>query len=200
MKTRRLVTALALVTGVCGSAYGADFPVNHAVPDARLDKIRGGFDLGSLQASIGLERTVLINGVEAIRQSVNIPDVRNITAEQANALRSVMATTVVSNGADGVTTNALSTGAQPVPGVSVQTVGTSPVATPTQAAVSLPPSVANATLPSGLTPGLVIQNALDNQTINTTTTINASTNTSQMLQTMRIDESIRDAVIQFRGN
>jgi hypothetical protein len=56
------------------------------------------------------------------------------------------------------------------------------------------------TSPSGLSPGLVVQNSLDNQAITATTKIDASVNTSQMLQNMRIDESIKDAVIQFRGN
>jgi hypothetical protein len=200
MSTRRLLIATAIACGACAAAQAADFPVNRAVPDARLDTIRGGFDLGSLQASIGLERTVLINGVEAIRQSVNIPDVRNITTAQADALRNVMATTFVSNGPGGVTTNAVAVASQASPSVSAAAAATPAADAAITQAVSLPATLANATLPAGVSPGLVIQNSLDNQTINSTTTINASTNTSQMLQNMRIDESIKDAVIQFRGN
>jgi hypothetical protein len=200
MSTRRLLIATAIACGACATAQAADFPVNRAVPDARLDTIRGGFDLGSLQASIGLERTVLINGVEAIRQSVNIPDVRNITTAQADALRNVMATTFVSNGPGGVTTNAVAVASQASPSVSAAAAATPAADAAITQAVSLHATLSNAPLPDGVSPGLVIQNSLDNQTINSTTTINASTNTSQMLQNMRIDESIKDAVIQFRGN
>jgi len=55
-------------------------------------------------------------------------------------------------------------------------------------------------VPSAGLPGLVVQNALDNQVITATTTIDASVNTATMLQNLRVSESIRDAVIQFRGN
>ncbi|MGA7438207.1 MAG: hypothetical protein WBW32_08780 [Luteibacter sp.] len=183
MSTRRLLIAAAVTLGACGTLHAADFPVNYAVPDARLDAIRGGFDVGTFQASLGLERTVMINGVEAIRQSINIPDVTKITADQASAMRDFMGTTFVSNGVNGVASGA----------------GTAGTPTNTQA-VTLPSSLSSVTLPSGASPGLVVQNALDNQAITATTTIDASVNTSRMLQTMRIDESIKDAVIQFRGN
>jgi hypothetical protein len=200
MNTRRLLIAAAIALGTCGTLQAADFPMNYAVPDARLDAIRGGFDVGTLQASLGLERTVLINGVEAIRQSINIPDIKNITAAQADALRSVMSTTLVSNGPGGITTNAVNAASQSNPSAAAATAGTPVADAAISQAITLPSTLATSSLPSGLTPGLVIQNSLDNQTINTTTTINASTNTSQMLQNLRINEAINDAVIQFRGN
>jgi hypothetical protein len=183
MSTRRLLIATAVILATCGTAHAADFPVNYAVPDARLDTIRGGFDMGAFQASLGLERTVMINGVEAIRQSINIPDITKITADQASAMRAFMGTTFVSNSVSGVATDA----------------GAAGTTTNTQA-VALPSSLSSVTLPTGASPGLVVQNALDNQAITATTKIDASVNTSQMLQNMRIDESIKDAVIQFRGN
>jgi hypothetical protein len=170
MSTRRLLIATAIAVAACGGAQAADFPVNHAVPDERLDSIRGGFDMGSFQASLGLERTVMINGVEAIRQTVNIPDVAKITADQASAIQAFTGTTFVANGATGA-------------------------AIGPQA-----PGLSSVTLPTSASPGLVVQNALDNQAISATTKIDASVNTSQMLQGLRIDEAIRDSTIQFRGN
>ncbi|KJV26381.1 hypothetical protein [Luteibacter yeojuensis] len=170
MSTRRILIATAIALAACGGAHAADFPVNHAVPDERLDAIRGGFDMGSFQASLGLERTVMINGVEAIRQTVNIPDVTKITADQATAMQAFMGTTFVANGNTGAATSAQA------------------------------PGLSSVTLPTSVSPGLVVQNALDNQAISATTKIDASVNTSQMLQGLRIDEAIRDTTIQFRGN
>jgi hypothetical protein len=68
-----------------------------------------------------------------------------------------------------------------------------PVQAPAAATVSV-------SLPASITPGLVIQNSLDNQAITATTTIDASVNTARMLQNMRVAESVNDAVVQFRGN
>jgi hypothetical protein len=194
MSTRRLLIATAILLGVCGSAHAADFPVNRAVPDAHLDAIRGGFDAGGLRVSLGLERTVLINGAEAIRQSVNIPNIAQMTTDQADALRSVLGTTVVTNGVGGVTTTS-----QPA-GVAAAANNASTNAAQSSQAIALPSSLGTVSLPTGSATGLVVQNSLDNQAITATTTINASVNTSQMLQNLRIDESIKDAVIQFRGN
>jgi hypothetical protein len=191
MSTRRIPIALAIALGACASAHAADFPVNHALPDERLDVIRGGFDVGSLRASLGVERTVLVNGVEAIRQSVNIPDVAQMSIDQANQLRSVLSTTVVTIGAGGATSAGQATSS------AAQASGTTSTNTQT---VALPSNLGVVTLPTGTATGLVVQNSLDNQAITATTRIDASVNTSQMLQNMRIDESIKDAVIQFRGN
>jgi hypothetical protein len=61
-------------------------------------------------------------------------------------------------------------------------------------------AAASTVLPGSGAPGLVIQNSLDNQAITANTTIDASVNTAQMLRNMRVAESVKDAVIQFRGN
>jgi hypothetical protein len=174
-----------MILFTCGTAHAADFPVNHALSDERLDTIRGGFNVGDLRVSLGLERTVLINGVEAIRQSVNIPDISQITTDQANALRSVLNTTVVNNGVGGITTTQSDASAN---------------AAQSSQAITLPSNLGTMTMPSGTAAGLVVQNSLDNQAITATTTIDASVNTAHMLQNIRVDEAIKDAVIQFRGN
>jgi hypothetical protein len=212
MSTRRLLLAAALACGACGHTFAADFPVNHALPDARLDIIRGGFDVGDLRASLGVERTVLVNGVEAIRQSVTIPDIAKMTTDQAMALRSVLSTTVVNTATSGASSDAVAattatqvaaavTGSLPTT-AAASTPAATPAAVPAVAGqtVAIPTTLASATMPIGTNAGLIVQNALNNQAISATTKIDASVNTSQMLQTMRIDEAIRDATIQFRGN
>jgi len=194
MNTQRFLIAAAITLGACGGVHAADFPVNYALPDHQLDVIRGGFDAGGLRASLGLERTVLINGAEVVRQSVNIPNIAQMTADQAAALRNVLGTTVVTNGIGGVTTTS-----QPA-GTAAATDNASTNAAQSTQAIGLPSTLGTVTLPSGAANGLVVQNSLDNQAITATTTIDASVNTSHMLQNIRIDESIKDAVIQFRGN
>jgi hypothetical protein len=172
MKTRPILFAVVLASGACAATQAADFPINHVVADSQLDTIRGGFDFGNnLRASFALERTVLVNGMEAMRTTISIPDIANITAQQASQLQSALQTTVINVG-----NNTVNNAAASAPAISV----------PVQA--------------SAVTPGLIIQNALDNQAITATTTIDASVNTSRMLQNMRVGESINDAVVQFRGN
>lgn len=190
----RIFVIVALIGGLCATATAAEFPAERAIADARLDRIRGGFDFGdNLRASFALQRTVLINGMETMRTTINVPDIANITREQATALQDALRTTVVTNGAGAVA------GSVPV------TVGdTSPPATNAPDA-STPSSAAQApaftaTLPASTSPGLIVQNSLDNQAISATTTIDTSVNTAHMLESMRVAESVHDAVIQFRGN
>lgn len=55
-----------------------------AVSDQQLDSQRGGFDAGSgLAVSFGIIRTVMVNGDLVSRTSFNLPDVTQITSEQA---------------------------------------------------------------------------------------------------------------------
>ena len=201
MSTRRLLVASAIALGACGSLHAADFPINYAVPDARLDTIRGGYDVGGLRVSLGLERTVLINGVEAIRQSITIPNVAQMSIDQANALRSVLSNTVISTGTNTGSADTASTGNQAAStaGAAQAAASAAPAsAAATSQAVTLPTSVQAVTTANAS--GLLVQNSLDNQAIMATTKIDASVNTAGMLQNMRLDESIKDAVIQFRGN
>lgn len=175
MKTHTWLLLLILIGVPCAAAQSADFPVSRSMTDAQLDRVRGGFDLGGdLRASFALQRTVLINGVESMQTSISVPDIANITREQATALQSALRTTVITNGAGGVSSDAVSPA--------------STLAAATGAVGSAPSA------------GLIIQNSLDNQAIAATTTINASVNTGRMLENMRVAESIKDAVIQFRGN
>jgi hypothetical protein len=74
---------------------GFGFPV----PDARLDTVRGGFDLGNgLDASFGIVRAVYVDGALVSYTSVNIPDIAHITTQQATALASALSTVNVQIG------------------------------------------------------------------------------------------------------
>jgi hypothetical protein len=181
MNTRRILVAALLASGACAAGHAADFPINYAVPDAELDTIRGGFDFGdNLRASFALERTVLVNGVQALSTKISVPDVANITTQQAMQLQNALQTTVVNVGNNAISSAGL---------------------TPATAQVSVPgAAVSTVSLPASVSPGLIIQNSLDNQAITATTTIDASVNTARMLQNMRVAESVNDAVVQFRGN
>jgi hypothetical protein len=198
MKTRPILLAAVIASGACAAAHAADFPINHAVPDAQLDKIRGGYDFGdNLRASFALERTVLINGMEAMRTTISVPDIANITAQQAAQLQSALQTTVINVGNNTVNAAALAPTNAAQAGATAQSAASVPAMSgPAQAAQS----AASVSLPASITPGLVIQNSLDNQAITATTTIDASVNTARMLQNMRVAESVNDAVVQFRGN
>lgn len=71
----------------------------HAVADARLDELRGGFDRGDgVMASFGFLRTVSIDGAVSTVQNITIPDLGTITAAQAQSLS--QAATVVQNAQD----------------------------------------------------------------------------------------------------
>jgi hypothetical protein len=203
MKTRPILFAAVFASGACAATQAADFPINHAIPDARLDTIRGGYDFGdNLRASFALERTVLINGMEAMRTTISVPDIANITAQQAAQLQSALQTTLVSVGNNSVSAAALAPTNAAQASATAQSAASVPaVSAPVQAPVQAPTAAtASVTLPASITPGLVIQNSLDNQAITATTTIDASVNTARMLQNMRVAESVNDAVVQFRGN
>jgi hypothetical protein len=199
MKTRPILLAAVFASGACAATQAADFPINHAVPDAQLDTIRGGYDFGNnLRASFALERTVLINGMEAMRTTISVPDIANITAQQAAQLQNALQTTVINVGNNSVNAAALA----PTNAAQASATAQSAASVPSMGAPVQGPAAATASvsLPASITPGLVIQNSLDNQAITATTTIDASVNTARMLQNMRVAESVNDAVVQFRGN
>jgi hypothetical protein len=89
------VLAHAQSTSPLRRVAGFGFPV----PNERLDGVRGGFDLGGgLEASLGIERAVYIDGNLVTYTSVNIPDLARMTTQQAMALASALSTIDVQNG------------------------------------------------------------------------------------------------------
>ncbi|TCV91429.1 hypothetical protein EC912_11122 [Luteibacter rhizovicinus] len=222
-------TSLLFVAG-CG-AY-ALAPHAHAddwtpVSDARLESERGGFDLGDgLKVSFGLERTVIVNGMTQVRNSVSIPDISKITTDEAKALSQAFGPIVIANGSGNSVNAALTPAANnasaaqsAAAATTAVTQAASAVASAAQTAASVAPashSAAAAPTPASLTiptttlpaltaqslnvPAFVVQNTLDNQAIQATTTIDASVNSVQLLSGMQFQSSLQDAIVRFRGN
>jgi hypothetical protein len=95
---------LALLFGCGALAHAQTAPQRIAdfgfpVSNQRLDTVRGGFDLGGgIEASLGIERAVYIDGNLVTYTSVNIPDLAHVTTQQAVALASALSTVNVQNG------------------------------------------------------------------------------------------------------
>lgn len=71
------------------------------VDSARLGQARGGFSTSTgLELSLGIERTVSLNGDLITRSTVQVADVRAMTAEQASAVQDAFSSVnLVQNGA-----------------------------------------------------------------------------------------------------
>jgi hypothetical protein len=104
MRARRLVpTAFALLASGAGGVACADevFAEVPAILQETLAEVRGGFELPEhLLASFKIERIAEINGVRVAHLVVEIPDIANMTVEQANALAAATDTLVIQNGPD----------------------------------------------------------------------------------------------------
>lgn len=106
------LAAMAASTGVAHAAHpGAPVEPTQAshvsfvaspVSDARLMRIRGGFDLGNgLLVSFGISRLVYINGRLVAHTRVNIPDMSHITRAQMDALGTALGkVNIIRNGRD----------------------------------------------------------------------------------------------------
>lgn len=77
-----------------------------AVSNDQLELARGGFTTpGGLELSLGIDRLVTINGDVVARTSVQIADIRAISADQAIKARDALsATNLIQNGAGNVFT------------------------------------------------------------------------------------------------
>ncbi|MGA4047964.1 hypothetical protein ACI2VF_15285 [Ralstonia nicotianae] len=131
-----------------------------AVSEDRLDDMRGGFDIPSvdnLRISFGIDRAVYVNGALTTSVSVNIPDVARMTADQARQLAAVANTvSLVQNGPN----NAFS-----------------------------PDAVVGATAAA-----TVIQNTLNNQTLQSLTTINAAVNSLPQFRQLNLGNLLQNAL------
>ncbi|NIE62148.1 MULTISPECIES: hypothetical protein [unclassified Burkholderia] len=85
-----------------GGAQQRNWPATGAIAlsDARLDAMRGGFDMPSgLKISFGVSRVAFVNGNLVTTTSFNIPDISHITAQQAQALAAANAGALIQVGA-----------------------------------------------------------------------------------------------------
>ncbi|RQS71562.1 hypothetical protein DID96_12585 [Burkholderia sp. Bp8963] len=150
----------------CGARAGADVAQDDrnwwtaggaiALSDARLDAMRGGFDMpGGLKVSFGVSRVAFVNGNLVASTSFNIPDVSQITVQQAQALAAANAGALIQVG----------------PGNAAQP-GVLPALT-----------------------GAVIQNTLNNQQIQTLTTINTTVNTLTSFKNLNVLSTLNNALL-----
>jgi hypothetical protein len=81
-----------------------------ALSEERLDAMRGGFDLpNGLKVSFGLSRVAFVNGNMVATTTLNIPDVSQMTAQQAQALATANMGSLIQVGSG----NAVQAGALP---------------------------------------------------------------------------------------
>ncbi|GAB3791963.1 hypothetical protein GCM10028797_31470 [Dyella agri] len=192
------------------------------VSDASLDHARGGFDLGGgLMASFGLKEQTYINGVLAMSTSINIPDISKITQQQAAALASTLDDLDLVQSGPGNSVASGKAAAAPIAGsgASNGVVGThapnkqstsSPAMDAPAASLGVPALVtgvvssavsqntqgtaaAASALAQGGALAQVVQNTLNNQSIQTFTTLNISVNTLQMLRQMNLQSTLQSA-------
>ncbi|MBB3227387.1 hypothetical protein FHW69_002010 [Luteibacter sp. Sphag1AF] len=220
MKLQRTSFLLVAGCGACALASHAHADEWTPVSDARLESERGGFDIGDgLKVSFGIERTVIVDGMTQVRNSISIPDVSKITAAQATALAQAFGPTVIANGAGNSVNPVLTQNtAQSAAATSAAITQAAAAASAVQTAASVSPtSVGAANVPTAIgtmptaslpaltaqsltVPAFVVQNSLDNQAISATTTINASVNSLRLLDSTQLSNTIQDAVVRFRGN
>ncbi|MBN3762641.1 hypothetical protein [Burkholderia sp. Ac-20365] len=70
-----------------------------AISEEKLDSMRGGFDVANgLKVSFGLSRVAYVNGNLVTQTSFNIPDLSNMTTQQAQALAAANMGSILQNG------------------------------------------------------------------------------------------------------
>ncbi len=197
------------------------------VAEARLEDLRGGFDVAGLQVSFGIERAVFINGALVVSTSLSIPDVSRITADQATRLAAALGVAATAGAAAGTAvSNALA--ANPVTGSngggssgsssSSSGASASVAGGPGAPMISLPAAAIAAgaaavttngvlnliqngpgnTAAAGMlaaTPATIIQNTLNNQSIQSLVTINAGVNTLQAFRAQVANSTLNNALL-----
>jgi len=156
---------------------------------ARLDAVRGGFDLGEgLQASFGIQRAVYVDGNLVTYLNVTIPDIAHITAQQATSLAAALGTVNVQVGSGNtfdpsspVQTGAASHGGATVSPAAQTNAPNNPIVTSTV----IPASIAQANAAT------TIQNTVDNQVIRSLTTLNVSVNALNALRNQNLQQSLQ---------
>ncbi|MGY2490696.1 flagellin [Cupriavidus sp. CP313] len=182
------------------------------VSEERLDKERGGFETGGLQVSFGIERAVYVNGALVVATSITIPDVARITTDQATKLAATLGPAILANtqaGSNGTSSSASSTGASASASGTPGAAGASGlpatvVATPTGqvvtngllAVIQNGPGNAAAVGNMAGTPMTVIQNTLNDQSIRSLMTIDASVNTLQAFRSQVANATLNNALLQ----
>ena len=235
LRTRALVAALACAVGSAQAAQALPALAPGFVPeswqaasDAQLDALRGGFEIRpNLSVSFGFVRSVTINGDLVSEISFHLPDLSNISADQARMVSEALTkANIIQNGIGNrvgasLAGTLLPAGAvQPPKGAPSSTVAeaaavASPVAvapppsTPTPSAPSVPAAQVAPTLPTSvalvpmapMVPAAVtvVQNTLDNQAIKSMTVIDAGVNSLGLLRSINVQTVLKDALMGAIG-
>ncbi len=153
MKTQHAILVTLSLAAIAPLAHAESGGIDSWKPvsDETLDQARGGFDVAGLKASFGIERTVSIDGVATTVQSLQIPDISQMTKDQAAQLEAATRSVfVVQNGpGNSVATGtvAATTTAPPTSGAVASNVSSSsPSSSPS---VSSPASTAASGAPGG---------------------------------------------------
>jgi hypothetical protein len=158
-----------------------------ALDTQSLDEIRGGFDLNGISFSIGIERAVYINGNLIATNVLNVKDLQSTVggASMASALPANSATMVdgVQNGTANKVAPQVSQNSQQVSSGSLGVIQNGP-GNYVASQVSQNPTAT------------VIQNSLNNQTIQNVTTINASVvNSMHTVRALSIQNAIQYGIV-----
>lgn len=181
-----------------------------------------------LMASFGFDRTVTINGVTTTIANVQIPDISKMTKDQAQALEAATRAQLVQNGPGNsvsapimsspsgstTTTSTASAGSttSTSPGsgeASESTLSstTAPAKNAAPAKATTPESVATAAIVAPAVAAAtqaignsatVIQNSLDNQTIQGSTTLTTTVNSLSTFHSINFQAGLQDALIRSR--
>jgi len=93
------IGCFSLGAGTMACADDRVFSNRSAVADTALEEVRGGFEMpANLHVSLTLERSAYLNGELVVSRKVSIPDLANMSVEQASALEAATGTLVIQNG------------------------------------------------------------------------------------------------------
>lgn len=190
-----IAMAVSLLASAGAGAQSAPIP-GLRVSDARLDSLRGGVSVNQVLMSIGITRSIFVNGEPVVTTILNLP----LLTSSGN-LRTAAANQVVTmNAASQTPTDASAPAAAPPPPppapVASTNGATSPVVITGDGGMHIVQngagnSVALQNLPSAA--GTIIQNTLDNQSIRTVTTIDARVLTQGIMQGLNLSASMNEA-------
>ena len=158
-----------------------------ALDTQSLDDVRGGFDMNGISFTIGIERAVYINGNLIATNVLNVKELQSAVggASMASALPANPATTVagVQNGTANKVVPQVSQNSQQVSSGSLGVIQNGPGNNVASQVIQNPAAT-------------VIQNSLNNQTIQNVTTINASVvNSMPTVRALSIQNAIQYGIV-----
>jgi hypothetical protein len=205
--TRHRLATFGLFIGLWGgvaAGAGADTGARDTtwmtVGDDTLAATRGGFDLGGgLMVSFGISRVVTVNGVVLSSTSFQLPDLGRVTAAQLAAFERYLGGTSVVQVGSGNTAPTSDTSAS-VAGGSGGSGGAGTAGNPGNSPASGPASPSGGSAVAGgasttfSAPATIVQNTLNNQSIQTRTVIDATTNALSLARGASTAAALRDAL------